>query len=247
MKKLFAAALLLTAGFSMSAHAGLISGPITFDGGKSVDLQGLEWMPLTYTAGLSRNVVEGNNGFTDNFGGSWKKGDWRYATRNETEKLLGSLWGGRYDGWSYDNFVGASTFFQLFGATVRYSDAYNGSFFMFGNFEQCDAPTEYTCVGQVRMYQSYPGELWAPDRQNEWQQTLSYNPAFHEGMAYFLESGGVDMSRHARNDTYPMGWNSTQIGSLLVRDVDTVSSPAPLSLFALGLCGLLLRRRKIAA
>ncbi|HFG2245911.1 TPA: hypothetical protein ACGF9S_003386 [Vibrio cholerae] len=144
MKKLFAAALLLTAGFSMSAHAGFISGPKTFDGGKSVDLQGLEWMPLTYTAGLSRNQVEAAGGFTDRFGGVWNAGVWRYATRNETETLLGSLWGGRFNGWSHDNFAGAAIFLQWYGALYKDNNL-SGSQFIFGADGECYPAMARTC------------------------------------------------------------------------------------------------------
>lgn len=115
MKRVFSAVIFLSLVVSMSAYAGLISGNHTTDGGKSVNLQGLEWMPLTHTAGLSRSQVGSSNGFTDRYGNEWKSGDWRYATRSETEILLGSLWGGVYSGFSSDNYDGAKWFFDFFG------------------------------------------------------------------------------------------------------------------------------------
>lgn len=247
MKKLLTAALVLTAGLSMSAHASLISGPITFDGGKLVNLQGLEWMPVTYTAGLSRDDVE--LGFSD-VTKEWGKGGWRYATRNETNLLLGSLWGGRYDGWSYDNFAGASKFLEIFGHTWINNEDNFVSAFLFGEVGACNVNFPSVCYGQVGQYKNYPYEYTAMDKLYNWLSTTSYVPG-QAGMGWFSDDHGVDMARGGVDVAVGMNDSSSILGSLLVRSGDTpvatVSSPAALSLLALGLCGLLLRRRKIAA
>jgi hypothetical protein len=247
MKKLLAAALLLTAGLTMSAHASLISGPITFDGSKTVDLQGLEWMPLAYTQGLSRYDVE--SGFNDSTK-AWGAGSWRYATRNETESLLGSLWGGRYDGWSYDNFVGASKFIELFGATWSTDKTNKSSTFLFGAVGDCTQSLVRSCYGTVQTYHgSYPDQ-YTYDKLNGWNLALSAREG-QQVIGRFDEEFGLNAGRHDNNNVVDTMATHAWMGSLLVRSMETpvapVSSPAALSLFALGLCGLLLRRRKIAA
>jgi hypothetical protein len=247
MKKLLAAALLLTAGLSMSAHASLISGPITFDGSKPVDLQGLEWMPLAYTQGLSRYDVE--SGFNDS-SKAWGAGSWRYATRNETERLLGSLWGGRYDGWSHDNYVGASQFITMFGYTYSNDIQHRGAAFLFGDNGECSVNLNFMCIGNVSTFVNWTDPMQAYDKNFNWTRTSSYIPE-QKVMGVFEDEFGVNMGRSPNNAVRGYTSQSMSFGSLLVRSVDTpsatVSSPGALSLFAFGLCGLLLRRRKIAA
>lgn len=68
---------------SSFSNATLISGQRILSNGKSVALQGLGWLPLTYTSGMSRTDIE--DGFTDHFGNTWDSSYWRYATRAETE------------------------------------------------------------------------------------------------------------------------------------------------------------------
>lgn len=247
MKKHLVAALLLTAGLSMSAHAGLISGPQTFADGKIVNLQGLEWMPLTYTWGLSRNQVEAVGGFTDRFGGVWNASDWRYASRAETEALLGSLWGGRYEGFSTDNYDGAAAFFALFDPR-QYNSYWARSNFAFGKDGDCDLSPTMTCSGSIWAIRAFDGSGGARDKLNEWEYLELPFTAANIGM--FADDAGAAMGRTDDNRVVSKA-SSGEWSHLLVRRVDspvtTVNAPSALSLFALGLCGLLLRRRKIAA
>lgn len=252
MKKLLATALLLTAGLSTSAHAGFISGTQVTDGGKSVNLQGLEWMPLTYTAGLSRNQVEAAGGFTDRFGGVWNAGEWRYATRTETETLLGSLWGGRYANWSGDNFDGASTFLSLFGALrldAEQSQIYQRtSRFYFGSEHDCTHIGTHTCYGYISAFYN---NTYSYTPYNVVTKSNEFEGVFPNG-GYFDELGGVNMGLGDDNYEARMDYRSYEIGSLLVRSASApsheVSAPNVIGLFSLGL-GVLLshRRRKTAA
>lgn len=248
MKKLLATALLLTAGLSTSAHAGFISGSQTTAGGKTVNLQGLEWMPLTYTAGLSRNQVEAAGGFTDRFGGVWNAGDWRYATRAETETLLGSLWGGKYNGWSYDNFDGASAFLNLFGTTSNENPRVGTnrySYFLFGNAGECSTNLQQICYGFVNARESVSGNYNSFSIETRKSTVLTVTVG---NIGYFTETQGLNASLSDTNNTIAADNAIPFVSSLLVRTVSTpaapVTSPTTLSLFALGFAALLLRRRK---
>jgi len=79
---------------SFNAHASIISGDHTTAGGKTVNLQGLEWLSFDHTMGLSRTTIEGASGWTDNYATTYDADSWRYATRAETSALLQSLWDG---------------------------------------------------------------------------------------------------------------------------------------------------------
>ena len=111
----------MLAATSIFADASILSGPQSTSGGKAVDLQGLEWMSLDHTAGLSREDVE--LGFTDRYDTVWGAGEWIYASRKQTEAMLGSLWGGTYNGHSADNADGAEWFLDHFGG-LAYDDGY---------------------------------------------------------------------------------------------------------------------------
>ena len=97
---------------SLNTSASIISGVHTLSDGREVALQGLEWLSLEHTANMSRNEVEG--GFTDQYGMVWADDDWRYASRTETETLLGSLWDNVYNGWSNGNYIGSKWFIDNF-------------------------------------------------------------------------------------------------------------------------------------
>jgi len=251
MKKLLATALLLTAGLSTSAHAGFISGTQVTDGGKTVNLQGLEWMPLTYTAGLSRNQIEAAGGFTDRFGGVWNAGDWRYATRGETEALLGSLWGGVYDGYSADNYDGAATFLSLFGALSQQTEQsrvlHESTSFFFGDVNECSIDPTRTCYGSVSAFYT-PYSHWSYNVVLKQSELLG--PLNTAGM--FSEYEGTNMHISTENAYATKNLSGIyEYGSLLVRSASEpaydVSAPNVVGLISLGLGALLLRRRKTAA
>jgi hypothetical protein len=101
LKKLIPLFLLL-AGFQ--ANAAIISGTHSTTDGKSVALQGLEWLSWDETYNLTRTAVEAGGYFNDG---------WRYAIGAEFGGLISSIWGGasgentgNYDGsqWLWENF-----------------------------------------------------------------------------------------------------------------------------------------------
>jgi hypothetical protein len=245
----------------MSAHAGFIAGNPLFANGKTVSLQGLEWMPLTYTAGLSRSDIE--DGFTDRFNGVWSANDWRYATRAETETLFGSLWDQTYDGWSKTNHAGASWFLSTFGGLMfdssygnsridgQYSNnadwlRIDGSLMFFGSNGECHANTINSCYGSIYAADNYffsdLSEFNVKTRINEVSYLMGSG-----SLGWFNESYGGNHGIVTNNVAIRKNTTSPDFGSLLVRtppNAATVSAPAAISLLALGLCGLALRRRR---
>ena len=228
MKNLLAVATLLTVGVSMSAQAGLISGEHMLSNGNKVALQGLQWMPLTYTVDMRRNDIE--DGFTDRFGGVWNAGEWRYASRVETATLLRSLWDNQSNGWSAANFVGL-TWFKANLALLGYdtgsgagrvdregAGGHDWSDFAYGATGECGVGT--TCRGHVSVNN---GAGWL-------------------NRTYGLSESEINVS--ALSNSYKLN----DFGSLLVRSTPTVptpvSAPTAISLLGLGLGGLALRRRR---
>ena len=114
--------------------------------GKYADLQGLQWLTLDETLGESYDsIISGYNGLTND--------GWRYATRQETETLLGSLWGGTISGWSHDNADGAKWFTSVFGLTASAPSLFfptlDHSYFLFGDLTDCEADITLICWGAV--------------------------------------------------------------------------------------------------
>lgn len=91
-----------------AAHAATVSGIHTTNGGKTVNLSGLEWLTFDETENLSRTDIENGAGNTLLADG------WRYATRGEFEALFDSLWGGIAEGWQTSNYDGADWFNTTF-------------------------------------------------------------------------------------------------------------------------------------
>jgi hypothetical protein len=265
LKKIVVTSILLSAAaFSMSANAGFISGLQTTSGGKSVALQGLEWMPLTYTAGMSRQNIEQADGFTDRFGGVWSSSDWRYASRSETELLLGSLWGGTVSGWSNDNADGANWFLSTFGA-IGYDTGYGNSridgkynyggyqnydqaYFMFGDVFDCANNDKSTCLGLIGDMENSTLDKTGDDTTGTLRTTYLKNSG---PGGWFYEVMGLNAGFNTTNLATDVTYSNRQYGSLLVRQASVgpapVSSPNAISLFALGLCGLVLNRRRKAS
>ena len=249
-------------------HAAFISGNIEFDTGRFADLQGLEWMPLTYTAGKSRNDIE--DGFTDNFGNSWDSDDWRYATRAEAETLLNSLHDGVYNGWSNGNGAGAGWFESVFGglgydsgfgaARVDQSFSsgvwtnYDYSNFFYGDIGECSGNTDVSCRGLVIHADDYYTDIYQQN-VDTLQNEVSYQGRTGE-LGYIHDYNGAGLGLTNGNSTYSNQYGSFDLGSLLVRDTPqnnggggiAISEPGSAAVWLVGLSALAaVRRRKLTS
>jgi len=250
MLRKFLPILLIFAGFH--ANATIISGSHFTDAGKAVDLQGLEWMSLEQTRGLSRTDVE--DGFTDYDGNVWAAGDWQYATRAQTANLLGSLWGGVYSGWSADNADGAMWFVYTFFGTEygnavtsdgdgRHTDerwtSLDASLFLYGGTGECDSTA--SCWGQVSNAEShYRDILNTPVGTSE--PNTSYHAESEQELGKFQWNWGLSATQN-EVENINVGTAHPSFGSLLVRSA-RVQEPAVIALFATGLFGIGFARRR---
>lgn len=256
--KPFAIALLL-ASWTFEAHAGFISGNHILQNGNNVALQGLEWMPLTYTSNISRFNIE--SGFTDHFNNNWKVGDWRYATRGETEKLINSLWGGEYNGWSANNADGAWWFLNNFGGLaydegvceLRKNNVQNEfprtgfdySYFSFGATSECSQFASYGCVGLVQGLANSVYDMFAQNKPYSVPVVSYYQNSGNAG--YFDDQHGGDFQHNQNNQSFPTDFSSPWHGNLLVRQQiipEVVPLPSSLSFFAIASLGMLILRRR---
>jgi hypothetical protein len=122
-------------------NASIVVGPQVLSDGRTVDLQGLDW--LNYGAHfLNRDQVEAT--VLDDFSG----GGWAYASVDQTTRLMASLLG---DGSQIDTIVGAEWFIAAFGQT----DEYNGpvSMFNYGSSDECGL--NVSCVSGVNLVVDY--------------------------------------------------------------------------------------------
>lgn len=235
--KIIVASIILSV--SLNNNAGIISGTHYTDLGKLVDLQGLEWMSLEHTAGLSRNLIEDSNGFTDRYNTDWAAGEWVYASRAQTETLLSSLWGGNYNGWSRDNADGVAWFQSHFGmlafdsgfGTSRIDGKLNSTTwtnydetnFFFGNDGECTSDFNSSCIGQLAY-----GELYTKNFTSQNVNTgiyeISYSQ-FQSSAGYIDEISGADLfpqphtnpSYSDNNILDKLRSGLRDLGSLLVR------------------------------
>lgn len=201
----------------------------------NADLQGLEWLSLDVTAGMSRQEVENSTLITS--------GEWRYATRSETETLINSLWGGVYNGHSADNAPGALDFLTNWSALHVSLAGYTNpkqSSFLFGDAGDCHPLPFYICVGNVQHFDNSP-HTWTVTNVITGATETPY-VANSGVVGYFSEFSGGDFGLNSINSTMYFTNSSTSVGSLLVRDA-AVPLPPTLSIFLLGLIPLLLRRR----
>ena len=213
-----AAILLLVSG---QVNAEIVSASSTnteYAPGLNADLQGLEWLSLEQTAGLSRYDVE--DGFTSADGTTYAPGEWQYATREQTETLLGSLWGG-VNGESQSNYAGADWFvdnfwglgYDSFASGVRVDGKlsnetwteYDYSSFFFGLDTECNPQLDVGCAGRV-----------------EAGVTIG-----NTGIGYFKEEQGLDAGLYDWNYYVPKTEAPTSngmgtYGSLLVRVPATI-------------------------
>ena len=164
--------------WSSSINAGSISGVKTYQDGeetKQVDLSGLEWMRLDTADTGQLNRAEMEKAFKDK--NSMFYG-WRYATREETARLLRSL-GTEHDGWSEKNLAGITWFFDHFGTGQkeypedRYMKNFTGWDFAYGEKNACRIKTSlnnYGCRGIVGLERFKSGLMykrWGSDPINE--------------------------------------------------------------------------------
>ncbi|MEL7046447.1 MAG: hypothetical protein AAGL66_15740 [Pseudomonadota bacterium] len=167
---------------------------------------------------------------------------WRYATRSETETLITSLWSGIYDGWSADNFAGASWFVDTFGATFESTDSrfftgLNWSRFFFGDIGECDREgfAVLSCIGLVQKALDAAGDIPSLNvTTGRFEFAYSSNPNTMQGLGWIDEEWGADLGVNAENDSLPTGLRMGETASLLVRDVP---SPATIALMMIGLLG----------
>ncbi|MDO6762301.1 PEP-CTERM sorting domain-containing protein [Agarivorans sp. 1_MG-2023] len=241
---------------SFTANATFISGDYTLENGKEVALQGLEWMPLTYSQSYSRLYVEADGGWTDRFGNQWQANDWRYATRNETATLLNSLWGGVYLGFSNDNFIGASWFINYFGGLGMDTsfglnrvdlklnnstwDNYDVSQFLFGKDWECSDELRLSCIGEAAAADGFYRSLATKNIHTGYKDYMQARTP----LGYFDSRSGVDAGLNSDNRVRGKSNSSSMLGSLLVRQPTIVEVPEPssLGLLMVSLFGLLVRR-----
>jgi hypothetical protein len=246
---------LLLLGISCVSNSAIISGTQVTKDGKTVDLQGLEWMSLEYTAGLSRSEVEG--GFTDTYGTIWSASEWRYATRAETGVLLNSLWGGVYEFWATNNGDGARWFIEHFmglafdtGAGNSRVDGtqsntlwsnYDWSDFFFGENGECSSDLTDSCLGTVGWMSRYGQDLKS---YNVLTSKIELAHLSGEAMGWIGDSTGAEFNWTTTNQTLKISDSDLTIGSLLVRKATVVSEPSVITIFTFALIGLVIRRRR---
>lgn len=268
MSKALSAAMLLSLILSMPAQAGFISGHHTYISQtgeeKPVALQGLEWMPLSYTAGFSRDNIENESGFTDRFNNVWKKGDWRYATRLETETLLGSLWGGTYTAYTKESHVGALWFKNNFGMlaydvghgsvrmeldySTEWLTGFDYSSAIYGTDKECSSEYGLSCELIVALFSNNSNNTWGTDIYTG-KSIMTY--IANTGSAgYFSECNGLNTGYNRCQYYIKNDFLDPSIGSMLVRNIQSpphsVPTPSIVSLIALGFIGLVFNRRRIA-
>lgn len=244
------------------AQAAFISGTHYTDGSKLVALQDLEWMSLEHSADLTRSDIE--DGFTDSYGVTWSAGEWRYATRGETETLLGSLWGGVWSGWASSNADGATWFLNHFWGIAfdYYQDGlridgsinnesfteFNYSFFFFGNPYECSTHTGAFCIGGVMYFMNSPSDYLAalatPPYPTMVSRLANSGPA-----GYLAEDFGLNASIHSDNASSQNTNVQPEVGHLLVRqmsrsEAQSVPTPPSIALMWFGLIALVIQHRK---
>ena len=229
-------------GLGSTANAALISSAIV-----SVsygDLQGLEWLSLDVTAGRSRTDVESDTALNAD--------GWRYATRQETETLITSLWGNSVSGISYTNYAGARWFLDNFGILNIVNDDLhvdlNSSQFFFGDYGECSADHNQSCAGSLGTFENSGFDAFSPvwNYPGYWAYFQTYQ-AWDGPAGFITDEGGANMGLTSENNVTSIDNVSSTHGSLLVREASVAPIPPALWLFGSGLLGLIgISRRKKA-
>jgi hypothetical protein len=235
IKRLLTASLLLLV--SVQVSAAIISAINTnaeFESGKFADLQGLEWLSLDVTAGKSRSEIDA--GFDDLL-----LNGWQFATRNQAETLVTSLWGGSYSGWSNDNYSGASWFINSFrplaySSSGNYEDQYYSKF-LFGSDLECSSQIAYTCFGTISTVENYKLDITNATNSTGQHFVLSYTANSGQGGLFYYSQGLNAGDWDDTNIAKSKGDSNSNWGSLLVR-ASSIPEPSIIALFALGLVGI---------
>ena len=121
-------------------NASIIVDPQMLSDGRTVDLQGLEWLDY-HGDSQTRDQVEAT--VLDSVSG----GGWAYASVDQTTRLMASLLG---DGSKTDKIVGAEWFIEAFEQTDDWIGP--ASAFRYGNSNECGV--NVSCVSGVSLYVS---------------------------------------------------------------------------------------------
>ena len=209
--------------------------------GSHADLQGLEWLSLDVTSGVSRQDIENGAGNTLLADG------WSAATRAQPETLVGSLWDGQYAGWSPGNRAGAAWFLDTFGTLLLNTgvgyDQFRESNFAFGREGDCTVDPTWGCGGTVRTIINLTDTVAAqlnPGATDVGTGVVNVFPTPFTG-GWFREDRGLDAGLSPNNDLARDTKFHPIIGHLLVRAA--VPEPPVAALLALGLAAAGLRRR----
>ncbi len=226
------------------AQAGIISGEHILSNGKKVALQNLEWLTFDLTLGQSRSQIE-SNGFLDNYDG----GGWRYATRSETERLVNSLWGGTYQGWSTNSGAGATWMrdaFKFSGSgknghtSPRWVNS-NYNYFFFGNALECSTDPNRSCLGSVQGADNYKESDLTATNVKTGAEEVSYIKNTGK-LGTFNDLYGASFGMTTENFTFESSIIRPDTSSLLVRGNSEVPEPSTIAIFVLAIMGLGVRR-----
>ncbi len=243
LKVILGTSVLLFSSIINAAIINITNTDTSLNNGNFADLQGLEWLSLDETRGLSRIEIEANvGGFLDD--------NWRYANQLEVSLLFSSIWGGNHiDGWSDDNYDGAQWFkenFSMLGYDTfqdnnwiegSYTDSYKTnhdySNFIYGSETDCLIIFDCTIWGKIILMESYYKDVSSINTDN--------------GSLYITESGTAvgwirDSSAHLAPSNYPHNetaktYSNNSVGSFLVR-ATSVPEPSIIALIFTGLFGL---------
>lgn len=194
-------------------NAGIIVDPQILSDGRTVDLQGFEWLDFREAGAtfLTRDQVEAT--VLDSVSG----GGWAYASLDQTTRLMASLLG---DASTADKIVGAEWFISAFGQTDDWVGP--ASAFRYGSSNECGV--NVSCVSGVSLF------------------VLSYDPYVVSGanLCYIFGEpcGGPLGGEGPVPDDWEIG-----AGHLLVRVVPEPQAFLLFSIGLIGLVGFIRRRK----